>query len=369
MLNEEDEYHARLANLKKRIGEKDLNGVILVPGPNLRYYTGVHSLLLERPYLFFVPKSGNPHLVAPKLESGPFLRMVNHIEIHSWTDNEGPSAALQQVSEKLSLNAKWGVEGRTPFLFIDNLLRHAKPELENAEPLLQGIRELKQQSEINSLKKSARVLAKSFLNIPQLLKPGITEIQLAKALREMIYSNGAESVDDVLIQSGPFAADSHHLPANRKIRRNEGVVIDATCTYSGYFADITRTFISGKNEELKNLYERVREANEAAIDASRSGRTVGSVDYSARSLLERNGLGGYFTHRTGHGLGLEVHEAPYIIAEGDEILQPSMVFTIEPGTYIPGRMGVRLEDNVLTTSQHCEVLTRSLPRDYGWWKR
>jgi Xaa-Pro dipeptidase len=185
----------------------------------------------------------------------------------------------------------------------------------------------------------------------------------------MIYSSGAESVDDVLIQSGPFAADSHHLPADRKIKRNEGVVIDATCTYSGYFADITRTFISGNNDKLKNLYERVREANEAAIDASRSGSSVGSVDYSARSILDRNGLGQYFTHRTGHGLGLEVHEAPYIIAEGDELLQPSMVFTIEPGTYVPGKMGVRLEDNVLTTKQHCEVLTRSLPRDYGWWKR
>jgi len=368
-LPKEVEYHARLENLRTRISESDLNGVILVPGPNLRYYTGVHSLLLERPYLFFIPKTSEPHLVAPKLESGPFLRMSGNMKVHSWTDNEGPAESFRQVSEALSFIGKWGVEGRTPFLFINNLLRHAKPDLQDAEPLLQGIREVKQQSEIKFLKRAARILSKSFLKIPHLLKPGISELQLAKAVREAIYSQGAESVDDVLVQSGPFAADSHHLPSDRKIKRNESVVIDISCTCSGYYADITRTFISGKDEGFRQLYEKVREANEAAIDESRSGRTVGAVDYSARNLLEQNGLGKYFTHRTGHGLGLEVHEAPYIIAEGKETLQPSMVFTIEPGAYIPGKMGVRIEDDVLTTSNRCDVLTRLLPRDYGWWKQ
>jgi Xaa-Pro dipeptidase len=295
--------------------------------------------------------------------------MSGDIRVHPWTDNEGPSGSFRQAAEALSLNGKWGVEGRTPFLYINNLLRHAKPELENAEPLLQSIREVKQQSEIMLLKTAARILSKSFLKIPQLLRPGSTELELAQALRETIYSYGAESVDDVLVQSGPFAADPHHLPLDRKVKRNESVVIDISCTYSGYYADITRTFIPGKDEEFSQLYEKVREANEAAIDESRSGRTVGAVDHSARNLLEQSGLGKYFTHRTGHGLGLEVHEAPYIIAEGKETLQPSMVFTIEPGAYIPGKMGVRIEDDVLTTSNHCDVLTRLLPRDYGWWKQ
>jgi Xaa-Pro dipeptidase len=207
------------------------------------------------------------------------------------------------------------------------------------------------------------------VKIPHLMKPGMTELQLAQALRETIYSNGADSVDDVLVQSGPFAADSHHVPSNRKLKRNESVVIDVSCTYSGYFADITRTFILGKDEKFGHVYEKVREANEAAIDESRSGRTVGAVDHSARSVLEQNGLGGYFTHRTGHGLGLEIHEAPYIVADGDELLRPKMVYTIEPGAYITDKMGVRIEDDVLTTDSSCEVLTRSLPREYGWWKR
>jgi Xaa-Pro dipeptidase len=368
-LPKENEYRSRIANLQTHLVEKGLNGMILVPGPNLAYYTGVHSFLLERPFLFFIPKASKPRLVAPKLESGPYLRISEDISVHSWTDNEGPSDSLRQVSEELPLEGKWGVEGRLPFLYIDSLMRHAKPDLENGEPLLQSIRELKHDSEIKLLKKAARILSKSFMNVPHLMKPGLTELQLAQAFRETIYSNGADSVDDVLVQSGPFAADSHHLPSNRKLKRNEGVVIDVSCTHSGYFADITRTFILGKDEKFGRVYEKVREANEAAIDESRSGRTVGAVDHSARSVLERNGLGSYFTHRTGHGLGLEIHEAPYIVADGDEPLQPTMVYTIEPGAYIPGKMGVRIEDDVLATSGRCEVLTRSLPRDYGWWKR
>jgi Xaa-Pro dipeptidase len=365
----EEEYRARLENLRRHINESELNGVILVPGPNLRYYTGVHSLLLERPYLLFIQKSGEPHLVAPKFEAGPFLRMSGEIKVHPWTDNEGPSEAFQQVSKTVSLNGKWGLEGKTPFLFINNLLQFARPELENAEPMLQGIRELKRESEITLLRKAARILSKSFLDIPKLLKPAITELKLAQAISQAIYSNGADSVDDVLVQSGFFAADPHHLPSDRKIKRNESIVIDISCTYSGYFADITRTFILGRNEEFNQVYEKVREAEEAAIDTSRIEKTVGDVDYSARSFLERNGLGKYFIHRTGHGLGLEVHEAPYIVADGKEPLQPSMVFTTEPGAYVPGSMGVRIEDDVMTTSSDCDVLTRSLPRDYGWWKR
>jgi Xaa-Pro dipeptidase len=368
-MKEEEEYRARLENLRRRINETELKGVILVPGPNLRYYTGVHSLLLERPYLLFIPKAGEPHLVAPRLEAGPFLRMSGEIKVHPWTDNEGPSEAFQQVSKTVSLNGKWGPEGKTPFLFINNLLQYARPELEDAELLLQGIRELKRESEITLLRKAATILSKSFLDIPKLLKPGITELNLAQAIRERVYSNGAESVDDVLVQSGFFAADPHHLPSGRKIKRNESIVIDIACTYSGYFADITRTFTLGRNEEFHQVYEKVRQAEEAAIDASTVGKTVGDVDYSARSLLERNGFGKYFIHRTGHGLGLEVHEAPYIVADGKETLQPSMVFTTEPGAYIPSNMGVRIEDDVMTTSRDCDVLSESVPRDYGWWKR
>ena len=218
------------------------------------------------------------------------------------------------------------------------------------------------------MKRAASILSKSFKNIPRVMKPGVTELELAREVESEIYNNGAESVDDVLVQCGPMAADPHHLPSTKKIRKSESIVIDATCTCSGYFADITRTFLLGQNRQFEALYHEVLEAQQAAIEASDSGVTVGAVNQAARNRLKEANLDKYFTHRTGHGLGLEVHEVPYIIPEGKERLQPSMVYTIEPGVYVPEKTGIRIEDDVLVSEQGCSIITKSLPKEFGWWK-
>jgi len=364
----EDAYRERIEKLRKCIATAGLEGVILAPGANLRYLTGVNSLLLERPFLLFIPSNGEVHLIAPKLESGPYLRSPLNIAVHSWDDSGGPSNAFQELVAGMRLSGKWGLEGRIPFGFIHELQKHAQPELEDAEGILQGIRELKEPREILHLERAARILSRAFTKIPNMLRSGITELELARKISQIIYSNGAEFVGDVLVQSGRYAADPHHLPSTRKLSRNESIVVDTGCTYSGYYADITRTFILGKNREFENVYENVLASQEAAIKSSSSGATVGSIDDAARSRLERSGLGRFFIHRTGHGLGLEVHEAPYIVPEGKEIVQERMVFTIEPGVYLPGKMGVRIEDDVLATKQGCRVLTKTLPKEFEWWK-
>ncbi len=366
--NHGDDFLLRLGKLKKATAQNHLDGIVLVPGPNLRYYASVNSLLLERPFLLFVPVDGDPHLVAPTLESGPYLRASIKILIHDWDDGEGPSNAFENAVKQLPIKGKWGLEGRVPFRYINQLLKHARPELEDAEPILQRIRAIKGPREIKLLGRASTILSKSFLEIPAMVKAGITEIELAREIFEEICSNGAESVGDVLIQSGAMAADPHHLPSSKKLRRKESVVVDATCTFSGYFADITRTFILGKDTELEMLYENVLEAQEAAINASEKDVTVGSIDDAARSHLRRNRLDEYFIHRTGHGLGLEVHEAPYIIPGGNEILQASMVFTVEPGVYLRNKTGVRIEDDVLLTDGGKKVLTKAVPKELGWWR-
>jgi Xaa-Pro dipeptidase len=164
-----------------------------------------------------------------------------------------------------------------------------------------------------------------------------------------------------------MAADGHHLPSTRKLRRKESIVVDATCTYGGYFADMTRTFILGEDSRFERLYETLLSAQIAALQAARAGVTVGFVDSAARTLLQERKLDGYFIHRTGHGLGLEVHEEPYITQDGPEILKPSMAFTIEPGVYIRGKTGLRLEDDLITGKKISVVLTKSVPDEYGWW--
>jgi Xaa-Pro aminopeptidase len=358
----------RLQKLEKRIVENGLEGIILVPGPNLRYITSIHSMLLERPFLFFAPKDGVPHLIAPTLESGPYVRSPVKIRVHSWDDAEGPSRAFEELSAELPLKGSWGVEGRTPFRFIQQILEHSHPSLVDAEELLQSLREVKEATEVRALQRAAMILVHSFLEIPNMLKSGITELEVSTKISQTIYSNGAEYVGDVLVQSGESAADPHHLPSTRKLKRNESIVVDTSCTYEGYYADITRTFLLGKNREFDNLYRHVLASQRAAIETSRPGNSVGSIDYAARNYLKQQNLDKYFVHRAGHGLGLEVHEAPYIVADGKEVLAESMAFTVEPGVYISGRMGVRIEDDILTTERGCEALTRKLPKQLGWWR-
>jgi Xaa-Pro dipeptidase len=363
-----DSYALHLGKLGKLVSENGFEGIILVPGPNLRYFTSVNSLLLERPFLFFVPKEGQPHLVAPTLESGPYLRAPVPIVVHNWDDGVGPGKAIEETVRQLGIRGKWGLEGKVPYQYLSQLLKYAQPLLENAEPALQKIREVKDAQEIKLLQRAASILSKSFLKIPEMLKSGISELDLARQISQEIAINGAESAQDVLVQSGAMAADGHHLPSNKKIRRKESIVVDASCTFSGYFADITRTFVIGSDRTFESLYQNVLYAQTAAIRASQQGVTVGSIDHAARGYLQQNGLDKYFVHRTGHGLGLEVHEAPYIIPEGTEVLQASMVFTVEPGVYMRDKTGLRIEDDILVTEGGRKVLSKSVPNEFEWWR-
>ena len=362
-----NQYSVRLDKLREKAHENQLDGVILVPGPNLRYYTGGNSLLLERPFFMAVPADGEPHLVAPTLESGPYLRSPVKIVIHSWTDADGPSRSIEETVSQLGLKGRWGVESSMPYGFIDTLLKFAQPQFENAEPILQNLRSVKDTHEAERLTRAARIASKSFLKIPRMLKVGMSELELAQKVAREMHANGAESTPDVLVQSGPMAADGHHLPTKRKVGRKESVVIDASCTYDGYFADITRTFMIGRDLAFERLYESVHEAQLEAVRASRAGATVGSIDGAARECLRKKGLDKYFVHRTGHGLGLEVHEAPYIIPDGLEVVRSAMAFTIEPGAYMPEKTGIRIEDDLISTERGCKVLTNAVPKEFGWW--
>ncbi len=324
--------------------------------------------MLERPFLLFVPRDGEEaNMVSPSLEAGPYKACPLDIRIHEWTDNEGPGKSFEQLVKEIHVSGSWGVEGRVPYLFLHHLMRYASPKFENGEPVLQGLREVKDEAELALIRRSASILSKSFLEIPHLLREGMTERELGRKISDAIYSNGAERVEDLLVQSGPNSANPHWLPSSRRIRRGESIVIDVSSTYSGYYADVTRTYILGNDSDFEDLYGKVLQAEESAIRSSRSGATVGAVDGAARESLKRQRLDRYFIHRTGHGLGLEVHEAPYIVAGGREKLLPSMVFTVEPGIYLPGKHGVRIEDNVITTSLGNEVTT-DLPKEYGWWR-
>ena len=358
---------ARLERLRKAIGSVGLDGVVIVPGPNMQYYTGIESLLLERPFLLLMPYSGEPQLVAPALEAGPYRKSPMPLSIHSWTDSEGYSGALTKAVAPLKGAKTLGVEGKVPFLFLHRLMQHAEYKFEDAEPILQRQRETKDETEMHLLKKAARILSKAFRGLPDVLRVGAAESELAKAATELIYSNGATKVDAMLVQSGWRAADPHGLPTSKKVGRGESIIFDVGSTFEGYYADMTRTFCIGKSEDVEEVYAKVLEAEERGIDAAASGVEVGEIDGASRDVLRRAGLGDYFIHRTGHGLGLEVHEAPYIVEGGKEKLAPGMCFTVEPGVYKRGKLGVRMEDNVLIEGKRGVEITNT-PKEFGWWR-
>ena len=353
--------------MRAGLAKGGLDGAVIVPGPNMRYFTGVNSLLLERPFMLLVPVDGEAHLVAPTLESGPYVEGPLPMKVHSWTDSEGSGDAIAQAARGAGVKGEWGAEGKVPFLFLDRLMAFASPRLRNAEPVLQGLRETKDETEVRLLKKSAEILSRSFEEFPGLLKAGRTELEVAKAATDVIYGKGATKVDDMLVQSGPRGADPHGLPSRRKIQRGESIIIDVGSVYEGYYADVTRAFCVGSSSEMERVYERVLEAETKGIEAAAEGVQVGKVDGAARGVLKRAGMGKYFIHRTGHGLGLEVHEAPYIVEGGKERLGPNMCFTVEPGVYLRGKLGVRIEDDVLIEGKRGVAITDT-PKEYGWWK-
>lgn len=358
----------RAARLAKELRSGELEGIIIAPGPNLTYYTGVRAQLLERPFMLLIQKEGQAHLLAPKLETGPFLGSIP-LTVYAWEDNEGPSRAFKALMKEIPTKGTWGCDGRVPFGFLDQLLSR-RLKVKPADNILQAIREVKEPSELELIKRSADILAGSVMKVPDVLREGTTERELARFIVEDALASGAEQVEPCMVQSGARAADPHSETTARKIGRGETVVVDVVSTYGGYAADITRTFVLGGDVVAEKTYQSVLSAQEKAIDAAKAGVATGRVDAAARDSLEKDGLARYFIHRTGHGLGLEVHEAPFIVSGGRERLRAGMVFTAEPGVYIPGKLGVRIEDDIaISKSGAGEVITGRLPKEYGWWRR
>jgi Xaa-Pro aminopeptidase len=319
--------------LAKALRAAGLEGAIIATGPNLLYYTGVRAHLFERPFLLMVQSDGKAHLLAPKLEAGPFRDSIP-LKVHAWDDTEGPSGAFKELLSGINAKGAWGCDGRVPFGFLDHLLGEGL-KVRPADGVLQSIRAVKEPEELELLKRSAAILSGSILKVPDELREGMTENELARFIFEEAVGRGAEDVDP-MVQSGGRAADPHSVTSRRKIGRGESVVVDVVSSYAGYAADITRTFVLGRDGEVEKVYRSVLSAQEKAIGSAKAGVATGEVDAAARDSLKKDGLARHFIHRTGHGLGLEVHEAPYLVAGGRELLRSGMVFTVEPGAYIPG---------------------------------
>lgn len=358
----------RLAKLTAEILAHGLDGIALVPGPNMVYVSGIHSHLSERPCVLFFPADDEPAIIIPRLEAMKAEAAgIRPERIFAWSDQEGYAGAFQQASASLELSDYLlGVEALRMRVLEYELLRRfaAGITTTQAEPVMNALRLRKDETELAAMRRAVAVAEEAMHKLLPQIRIGQTEKEIAAMLVQELNAAGAHGLAfPPIVASGPNSASPHAVPTDRPIGPGELLVIDWGALVDDYPSDLTRTFAVGQIEpEFERIYETVRLANEAGKKASRPGATGQEIDRAARDVIEEMGYGEYFIHRTGHGLGLEVHEHPSLVEGEQEGLPVGAVFTVEPGIYLPGRGGVRIEDNVVLTPDGHKSLT-SFPRE------
>jgi len=359
----------RLGQLQELISQSDIQAIALNPGPDLKYITGLDFHIMERPILGIFPASGNLSIVLPELEKQKVVGL--DYEIHPYFYNED-SSTWTQVFHTALVDAglktgKLGVIPRSLRLLELSFLENACPDLEvlSAQEILSKMRMTKGADEIALMAEAARIAECALSSTIPSIKPGMTEKELASRLVSRLLHEGSDPALPFfpIVSFGENAANPHASPSSRVLKKGDLVLIDWGASCQDYYSDLTRTFaMSDLNPELEQIAHFVKEANEVAREAVKPGVPASQVDRAARQVIEQAGYGEFFTHRTGHGLGRESHEEPYISQFDQTILRPGMTFTIEPGIYLTGRGGVRIEDDVVVTEKGCRSLS-VLPRE------
>jgi Xaa-Pro aminopeptidase len=351
----------RLARAQAVTHAAELDALLLTPGAGLRYLTGYDALPLERLTCLVIPAVGDIVLVAPGLEvaaaeASPVGELG--IEVRGWAETDDPYALVA------SLLPSGGVVGLDDQMAAAQVLalRSAMPDVEQtlAGTVLRELRMIKSADEVRALRRAAEAIDRVHARIPEWLRAGRTEREVGGDIAEGILEAGHARVDFVIVGSGPNGASPHHELSDRRIEHGDTVVVDIGGTMpSGYCSDCTRTYSVGEPPaDFVAYYEPLKRAQGAAVEHVRPGVTAESVDRAAREVLVAAGYGDQFIHRTGHGIGLETHEEPYIVSGNTELLQPGMAFSVEPGVYLPGRHGARIEDIVVVTEDGVESLNQ-----------
>jgi len=343
---------SRLESAAAAAARSGLDALLLTPGPDLRYLTGYDTHQSERLTCLAVPVAGPAFLVVPRLElasaqGSPAAGMS--LEFVVWDETDDP---YRMVAQRLGAVGTVGLAGQMWAMMVLRF-RDAMPGARQAlaATALRGLRIRKTPAEIAALAEAGAAIDRVHASVPRWLRPGRTEREAAADIASAIAAEGHARIDFVIVGSGPNAAKPHHEPSDRVLSPGDAVVVDIGGTMpSGYCSDCTRTYALGAAPpDMAAYYAVLAEAQEAACAAVRPGIPAQAVDAVARDLITKAGYGAYFTHRTGHGIGLETHEDPYIVAGNAEELEPGMAFSVEPGIY-PGPHGARIEDIVVCTA-------------------
>jgi Xaa-Pro aminopeptidase len=352
-------FAARRERAMAAATDADLEGLLVTPGADLVYLAGYEPPPLERLTLLIVPAGRAPSLVVPALErsSAEIAPGMEGVELLEWRDDEDPyalAARTLRAGRYAITDATWAVH----LLALEQAT--ADCSFVAAGRALPWIRAVKDEVEIDRLRAAAEHADAVYAQIVTKPFEGRREMDVAADLDRLLREHGHDRVDFTIVGSGPNSASPHHRSGERVIARGDAVVMDFGGVANGYCSDITRTvFVGEPTQEQRLVYETVRTAQQAAFDAVRPGVPAQDVDRAARTVISDAGYGAFFVHRTGHGIGIEIHEPPYIVEGNGILLQPGMTFSDEPGIYLPGKFGVRIEDQVVVTDRGAERLNEA----------
>jgi Xaa-Pro dipeptidase len=341
-----------------------LDAVILNPGPTLTHLTGLRFHLMERPVVLLFAKDQSPAIVLPELELQKVVSLPYELQVFPYPENPSEwDNAFHKAAQALGLDGKRiGVEPRQLRLLEFRYVKAGAPEADypDASDVLSALRLRKDQVEVEAMRRAVKIAQDALEATIPLIKIGMTEKELSSELVVQLLKQGSEPEMPFapIVSGGPNAANPHASPSERKLQAGDLLVVDWGATYDGYISDLTRTFAVGEvDDEYKKIHKIVQDANAAGRAAGKPGVPCANVDKAARDVIESAGYGMYFTHRTGHGIGMEGHEEPYMRGDNMQLLEPGMAFTVEPGIYLPNRNGVRIEDNVVITETGADVLS------------
>lgn len=358
-------YEKRQQKVLKALTERGFDGLALNAGPSLAYFSGLHFHLMERPVVLFLVAGKKPCIVLPELEEPKLEALEFACRPFSYPDNPAHwQATFDMACRSVGLKGlNIGFEPRQFRLLEYGYLEasSATTSFDSADEAIAQCRAIKDREEVNRMQKAVAIAEDSLKAILPRIRAGQTEREVAAELVIELYRHGSEQPLPFtpIVSTGPNGANPHAKPSDRRLRHGDLLIIDWGATWLGYTSDLTRTFAIGEvDEEARRIHELVLKANEAGRSAARPGTACRAVDNAARALIETAGYGSFFRHRTGHGIGLECHEEPYIHDGNKDELKPGMSFTVEPGIYLKGKYGVRIEDDVLITKVGSRTLSK-----------
>jgi len=327
---------------------------------------------MERPVVLLFAKDQVPAIVLPELELQKVASLPYELQVFPYPENPSEwDSAFRKATQALGLTQsggkRIGVEPRQLRLLEFRYVKAGAPEADypDASDVLSALRLRKDQAEVEAMRRAVKIAQDALEATIPLIKTGMTEKELSSELVVQLLKQGSEPEMPFapIVSGGPNAANPHASPSDRKLQAGDLLVVDWGATYDGYISDLTRTFAVGAvDDEYKKIHKIVQDANAAGRAAGMPGVPCANVDKAARDVIESAGYGMYFTHRTGHGIGMEGHEEPYMRGDNMQLLEPGMAYTVEPGIYLPNRNGVRIEDNVVITETGADVLS-DMPRE------